>query len=60
MALTGEGLALLDRALPDHLATEERLLAGLDPAGREGLADALRTLLESLEGPTSELPRKPA
>ncbi|WP_431676714.1 MarR family winged helix-turn-helix transcriptional regulator [Kitasatospora sp. KL5] len=51
VSLTAEGLALVDRALPDHLATEQRLLAGLDAAGREELAATLRTLLETLEGP---------
>ncbi|MCU7820568.1 MarR family winged helix-turn-helix transcriptional regulator [Kitasatospora sp. DSM 101779] len=50
VSLTDEGLALIDGALPDHLATEERLLAGLDPAARDGLAATLRTLLETLEG----------
>ncbi|SCL50233.1 DNA-binding transcriptional regulator, MarR family [Micromonospora citrea] len=48
VALTDEGLALIDRALPDHVATEERLLAGLTAAQRDALADTLRTLLESL------------
>nr|WP_223185806.1 MarR family transcriptional regulator [Streptomyces sp. CBMA152] len=48
VALTDAGHALIDRALPDHLATEERLLAALDPARRDTLAEALRDLLESL------------
>ncbi|MGW0518648.1 MarR family winged helix-turn-helix transcriptional regulator [Crossiella sp. NPDC003009] len=46
--LTAEGKALIDRALPDHVATEERLLAGLTPQQRTDLADILRTLLTSL------------
>lgn len=48
VSLTDAGRALVDAALPDHVATEERLLAGLDPALRQQLAGALRTLLESL------------
>ncbi|MEW1911594.1 MarR family transcriptional regulator [Kitasatospora sp. NPDC085895] len=51
VSLTDKGLALIDGALPDHLATEERLLAALDPAARDGLAATLRTLLETLEDP---------
>jgi DNA-binding MarR family transcriptional regulator len=48
VTLTDEGLALIDRALPDHIATEERLLAALTPAERSALADTLRRLVESL------------
>ena len=48
VALTEDGLALIDRALPDHVATEERLLAALAPAERDALARTLRVLLESL------------
>ncbi|MBB5906180.1 MarR family winged helix-turn-helix transcriptional regulator [Actinoalloteichus hymeniacidonis] len=48
VALTDEGLTLVDRVLPDHLATEQRLLAGLSATQRETLAGALRELLESL------------
>lgn len=48
VALTAEGRALIDRALPDHLATEERLLAALGTDRRDALADTLRELLESL------------
>ena len=46
--LTDAGRALVDQTLPDHVATEERLLAGLDAEQRELLASALRTLLEHL------------
>jgi DNA-binding MarR family transcriptional regulator len=46
--LTKEGRALIDKALPDHVANEERLLAALTPTQRKALADALRRLLESL------------
>lgn len=48
VALTDEGLALIDRALPDHVETENRLLAALPGARRDALADVLRELLESL------------
>ncbi|MFI9723542.1 MarR family winged helix-turn-helix transcriptional regulator [Streptomyces sp. NPDC052396] len=46
--LTDEGGALVDRALPDHLATGNRLLAGLPDAEHEALAGVLRLLLGSL------------
>ena len=48
VSLTADGLALIDRALPDHLANEHRLLAPLTQAQRKALADTLRRLLESL------------
>lgn len=48
VALTDEGLALVDRVLPDHLATENRVLGALDESGRRTLAGLLRELLESL------------
>lgn len=48
VALTAGGRALIDRALPDHVATEQRLLDALTPAQRATMARALRTLLESL------------
>ncbi|MET7996042.1 MarR family transcriptional regulator [Amycolatopsis sp. NPDC005232] len=47
VALTVEGQALIDRALPDHLDTEHRVLDALDPPAQAALADALRVLLES-------------
>ncbi|GAA3881832.1 MarR family transcriptional regulator [Saccharothrix violaceirubra] len=46
--LTDRGRELVDRALPDHLATEQRLLHALDEDGRAELAGILRTVLESL------------
>ncbi|MBE3010920.1 MarR family transcriptional regulator [Microbispora sp. NEAU-D428] len=46
--LTDAGRELIDRALPDHVDTERRLLAGLTPAQRENLAETLRQLLMSL------------
>src|SRR5919199_3712154 len=48
VSLTPQGRELVDRVLPDHLATEERLLAGLTPRQRAALADLLRTLDTSL------------
>jgi len=57
ITLTDEGLALIDRALPDHVATEDRLLAALSTAQRDALADALRNLLESLGDSTDEQAR---
>jgi len=48
VALTDDGRALIDQALPDHVETENRLLAALTRTQREALADALRDLLESL------------
>ena len=49
VTLTGTGLALVDEVLPGHLATEELMLAGLDPAQRDALAAGLRALLLSLD-----------
>ncbi len=46
--LTDAGCALIDAALPDHVATEHRLLASLTDAQRAALIDALRTLLAGL------------
>ena len=48
--LAPAGRELVDRVLPDHLATEERLLAGLTREQRSALADLLRTLDSSLAG----------
>ncbi|MFJ4674596.1 MarR family winged helix-turn-helix transcriptional regulator [Kitasatospora sp. NPDC088783] len=48
VALTAQGQALIDRALPAHVANENRLLAAFDTAQRAALADTLRTLLLSL------------
>jgi DNA-binding MarR family transcriptional regulator len=46
--LTEEGRALIDAALPDHVATENRVLAALTEPQRTALTDALRTLLAAL------------
>ena len=48
VTLTAEGKRLIDAALPDHLANEQRLLAALTPGQRKSLTDTLRRLLESL------------
>ncbi|MEU4768723.1 MarR family transcriptional regulator [Actinosynnema sp. NPDC023794] len=48
VALTDAGRDLIDRTLPDHLATENRLLGGLSHPERTALADSLKHLLESL------------
>jgi DNA-binding MarR family transcriptional regulator len=48
VALTPQGRALIDRALPDHVANEHRILAGLDAGERAALAAALRGLLLAL------------
>lgn len=60
VSLTEEGLALVDRVLPDHLATENRVLAGLGGAGLGALASLLRDLLESLGDTVPEelIPRR--
>jgi DNA-binding MarR family transcriptional regulator len=47
--LTSSGRDCVDAALADHLANQERLLAPLDPAERERLADLLARLLAPLE-----------
>jgi DNA-binding MarR family transcriptional regulator len=44
VTLTDTGRTLVDRVLPDHLATEERLLAALSAEQRATLAGLLRTL----------------
>ncbi|SHN22266.1 MarR family winged helix-turn-helix transcriptional regulator [Streptomyces yunnanensis] len=56
VALTDDGRALIDQALPDHIDTENRLLTALTTTQRDTLADALRALLESL-GDSADRPR---
>lgn len=46
--LTGAGLELVDRAVVDHVANEERMLAALSAEDRLALDGALRRLLVSL------------
>ncbi|RLU83976.1 MarR family transcriptional regulator [Streptomyces griseocarneus] len=48
VTLTEAGFSLVEAVLPDHLATENRLLAALPPERLATLADELRVLLESL------------
>lgn len=47
--LTRRGKSLVDRALEEHVANEERLLQALTQAQRESLDRLLRILLQSLE-----------
>jgi DNA-binding MarR family transcriptional regulator len=47
--LTAEGRRIVDEAVVDHVANEERLLSGLSVAEREALAGLLRKLGESIE-----------
>jgi DNA-binding MarR family transcriptional regulator len=55
VTLTDDGRALIDQALPDHIDTENRLLAALTRPQRDALADALRKLSESLGDTTDQL-----
>lgn len=48
VALTRAGRALIDRAMPEHLANETRLLAGLSARERDQLAGLLGKLSTSL------------
>ena len=55
VTLTDVGRAALDAALPDHLETERRLLAGLSDDDRARLADLLRRFLVAL----GRVPQRP-
>lgn len=57
ISLSEDGRALIDRALPDHVDTEKRLLAARTRTQREALGDSLRHLLESLGDATAHSPR---
>ncbi|GAB3908602.1 hypothetical protein GCM10029964_108630 [Kibdelosporangium lantanae] len=46
--LTDAGRELIDRALPDHVATEHRMLAGLTAEQREQLVEIVRVMLGTL------------
>lgn len=48
VSLTQKGRELIDRALVDHVANQNRLLSGLTDEERGRVADDLRGLLESL------------
>ncbi len=50
--LTDEGIRTVDAALAELIADEHELLAELDPAERDTLADLLRRLLRPFESPT--------
>ncbi|MGY1740293.1 MULTISPECIES: MarR family winged helix-turn-helix transcriptional regulator [unclassified Blastococcus] len=50
--LTPAGLARIDAVYEEHIALEDRLLAGLDAAERAQLADLLRALTHSVSGLT--------
>ncbi|WP_010141752.1 MarR family winged helix-turn-helix transcriptional regulator [Oceanicola sp. S124] len=49
VALTPEGLALIDRVVTAHVANQHRLLAGLPEAQRAGFDAALRSWLAAFE-----------
>ena len=55
VTLTDTGRKALDDALPDHLATEQALLAGLSDADRDQLTGLLRRMLVAL----GRLPQQP-
>jgi len=55
VTLTDAGRAALDAALPDHLETERRLLAGLSDTEQDQLAGLLRRFLVTL----GRLPERP-
>ena len=48
--LTPEGLARIDAVFEEHIALEDRLLAGLDADERAQLVDLLRALTHSVNG----------
>nr|WP_042189482.1 MarR family transcriptional regulator [Kibdelosporangium sp. MJ126-NF4]CEL18714.1 Transcriptional regulator, MarR family [Kibdelosporangium sp. MJ126-NF4]CTQ96434.1 Transcriptional regulator, MarR family [Kibdelosporangium sp. MJ126-NF4] len=48
VSLTDEGWDLIEKAMPEHLETEQRVLAALTGKQRDALANTLRELLESL------------
>ncbi len=48
--LTPAGLARIDAVYEEHIALEDRLLAGLDAGERAQLADLLRALTHSVSG----------
>lgn len=54
ISLTAAGRQLFEQVAPAHAATENRLLAALDPDQREQLTGLLRQLLVSFEGSTAE------
>lgn len=53
VVLSDEGRALVDRAVEDHVANEERMLAPLSGRERSQLDELLRKLLAQFEQPRS-------
>jgi DNA-binding MarR family transcriptional regulator len=53
VTLTRRGKDVIDKAVEDHVANEERILRSLTPAERRSLDGLLRTLLVDLERPTA-------
>jgi DNA-binding MarR family transcriptional regulator len=53
VTLTRRGEDVIDKAVEDHVANEERILRSLTRAERRSLDDLLRTLLVDLERPTA-------
>lgn len=51
--LTAAGLARIDAVFEEHIALEDRLLAGLDAEQRAQLVDLLRALTHSVSGATT-------
>ena len=60
VTLTPDGRHLVDAALPDHIANEERLLRDLNPSERKDLARLLQKLAVTLhDTPTKRRPPAP-
>lgn len=57
VALTPMGLELIDEALEDHVANEERLLSTMSPVQRKQLEGLLRTLLHAHENQAAPSPQ---
>jgi DNA-binding MarR family transcriptional regulator len=53
VTLTRRGKDVIDKAVEDHVANEERILRSLTPAERRSLDGLLRMLLVDLERPTA-------
>lgn len=56
VALTPDGLDLIDRAYEAHMRNEHRLVAALDPDDRDALAGTLAHWLAQFEAPESGTP----
>lgn len=56
VALAPKGFKLLEEVIPEHLANEKAMLAGLTTSEREQLRTLLRKWLTSLEGSISDGP----